>query len=166
MRPTLVQRRDSLHKPLYFLDGVEIRDLKNINPSEIDHIDVYKSDTLAGKYGARGKNGAVFIFLKHPHSRDSVNTLTADTIDITISKEKENKYVFFLNGKRIPDGVSFRSLVKKEDIGMIENSGDTTFLEKLGMAPGRPVINIITKDHKNDPGARLSPPIAIPAGGR
>ncbi len=166
VRPVLVQSRDSFHNPLYFLGGVEIRELNNINASEIDHIDVYKSDSLLGKYGERGKNGAVFIYLKHPPSRDSVNTLIADTIDITVPKEKENKYVFFLNGKRIPDGVSFRSLVKKEDIGMIENSRDTTFLEKLGMTPGRPVINIITKDHKNDPGARLAPPIAIPAGGR
>ena len=50
--------------PLYILDGSEIADISDINPMDVESIDVLK-DSSSSIYGARGANGVIIITTKH-----------------------------------------------------------------------------------------------------
>jgi hypothetical protein len=53
-------------KPLLILEGKEISEdsLKNITPDDVESINVLKDQNAIKKYGEKGKNGVVEIFLK------------------------------------------------------------------------------------------------------
>lgn len=51
-------------KPLYIVDGKEVKDIKNINPDDIESINVLKGESARKKYGEKGKNGVVEITTK------------------------------------------------------------------------------------------------------
>ncbi|MCQ2128885.1 MAG: TonB-dependent receptor [Bacteroidaceae bacterium] len=50
--------------PLYVIDGVAGGDLNNLNPSDIESIDVLKDAASAAIYGARAANGVILITTK------------------------------------------------------------------------------------------------------
>lgn len=54
---------NSSTEPLILVDGVEVRDLSNINPMDVESIDVLK-DASASIYGVRGANGVIIVKLK------------------------------------------------------------------------------------------------------
>ena len=49
--------------PLMIVDGVAVNDISNINPYEVESVDVLK-DSEAAVYGVRGSNGVILITLK------------------------------------------------------------------------------------------------------
>ena len=51
-------------KPLYIVDGEEVKKLKSTNPDEIESINVLKGKAARKKYGRKGKNGVVEIITK------------------------------------------------------------------------------------------------------
>ncbi|MGN6619312.1 MAG: M56 family metallopeptidase [Ilyomonas sp.] len=53
-------------QPLYVLDGktIDSTEMKSINPNDIESIDVLKYKSATEKYGEKGKNGVVEIYLK------------------------------------------------------------------------------------------------------
>jgi TonB-linked SusC/RagA family outer membrane protein len=50
--------------PLIMVDGVEMDNLNNIDPSTVDHIEVVKGAAGGMLYGAQGANGVIQIFTK------------------------------------------------------------------------------------------------------
>ena len=50
--------------PLILVDGVAVTDLSNINPSDIQSVDVLK-DGSASIYGVQGANGVILITTRH-----------------------------------------------------------------------------------------------------
>jgi hypothetical protein len=54
-------------EPLYIVDGKEIsrEDMKDILPDDIEKIEVLKGEKATDKYGDKGKNGVILIFLKN-----------------------------------------------------------------------------------------------------
>ena len=50
--------------PLFIVDGVTVPDIDNLNPSDIETIDVLKDASSAAIYGARASNGVVLIGTK------------------------------------------------------------------------------------------------------
>jgi TonB-dependent SusC/RagA subfamily outer membrane receptor len=50
--------------PLVYLDGVEIESPDNVNPEDIESIDVIKDKTAIALYGEKGKNGVILITSK------------------------------------------------------------------------------------------------------
>ncbi|GGB17077.1 SusC/RagA family TonB-linked outer membrane protein [Puia dinghuensis] len=50
--------------PLIMVDGVEMENLNNIDPSVVDHIEVVKGAAGGMLYGAQGANGVIQIFTK------------------------------------------------------------------------------------------------------
>lgn len=59
-----------------------------MNPHDIDRIDVFGPDSARKAYGEKGKNGAVFIYMKKM-IKDSVMILNAskDTVSVTVQKD-------------------------------------------------------------------------------
>ena len=51
-------------KPMFIVNGEEVKKLKNINPDEIESINVLKGKAAIKKYGKKGKNGVVEIIKK------------------------------------------------------------------------------------------------------
>jgi bla regulator protein blaR1 len=51
-------------EPLYIVDGVETKNIKAIDPSDIQSINVIKKEEDTLKYGSRGKNGVILITTK------------------------------------------------------------------------------------------------------
>ena len=51
-------------KPIYVIDGVAGGDINNINPADIERIDVLKDAASAAIYGANGANGVILITTK------------------------------------------------------------------------------------------------------
>ena len=50
--------------PLYVLDGMIVNDVNNLNPTEIESMQVLKDASAAAIYGARGANGVILITTK------------------------------------------------------------------------------------------------------
>jgi TonB-dependent SusC/RagA subfamily outer membrane receptor len=51
-------------EPLYIVDGVETKNIKVIDPSSIQSINVLKKEEDIVKYGSKGKNGVILINTK------------------------------------------------------------------------------------------------------
>ena len=49
--------------PMFIVDGVVVSDISEVNPYEVDSVDVLK-DSAAAIYGVRGANGVIIINLK------------------------------------------------------------------------------------------------------
>ncbi|MBF0650914.1 TonB-dependent receptor plug domain-containing protein [Dysgonomonas sp. GY75] len=52
------------NEPVIYLDGVKIKNLENINPNDIESIDVLKDKSAISIYGTEGKNGVILITSK------------------------------------------------------------------------------------------------------
>lgn len=50
--------------PLYVIDGVSGGDINNLNPSDIESIDILKDAASASIYGSRGANGVILVTTK------------------------------------------------------------------------------------------------------
>ncbi len=58
-------------EPLFILDGVPLHgsadvSLRDIDPRDVQSIDVLKDASAAALYGSRGANGVILITMKHP----------------------------------------------------------------------------------------------------
>lgn len=51
--------------PLVIIDGVAGADIRNINPQDIESIDVLKDGSAAAIYGTRGTNGVIIVTTRH-----------------------------------------------------------------------------------------------------
>lgn len=54
---------NSSNDPLYLVDGMEVNDISNINPADVESVEVIKDGTSA-IYGVRGANGVIMITTK------------------------------------------------------------------------------------------------------
>ena len=59
-----VSSRNAGLGPLIVVDGVPGGDMTNINPADIESIDVLKDGAASAIYGTRGSNGVILINLK------------------------------------------------------------------------------------------------------
>lgn len=51
--------------PLYVVDGFPLTDINNLNPEDIESIEVLKDAASAAIYGSRGSNGVIIVTTKH-----------------------------------------------------------------------------------------------------
>jgi TonB-dependent starch-binding outer membrane protein SusC len=61
--------------PLYIVDGVQVGNIDNINPNDVESIDVLKDAASSAIYGARAANGVVIITTKSGSGSD-IGTFT------------------------------------------------------------------------------------------
>lgn len=67
------------NSPLYIIDGVPNEDgLSNVNPNDIESIDVLKDASATAIYGSRGANGVVLITTKSGGDADGSATINFD----------------------------------------------------------------------------------------
>src|SRR5210317_1263592 len=62
------ENNEGLNEPLVVIDGVMGGDLNNLNPNDIESIDILKDESSTAIYGSRGANGVVIITTKRGKS--------------------------------------------------------------------------------------------------
>lgn len=61
--------------PLYIVNGVEKESLEDLNPQDIESIDVLKDKSATEKYGDRGRNGVIIIDTKAKKKFDATDKI-------------------------------------------------------------------------------------------
>lgn len=59
---------EPLDRPLVYLDGkeIDVSEMEKIDPNTIERINVLKEKSAIAKYGKKGENGVILIYLKKP----------------------------------------------------------------------------------------------------
>ena len=65
--------------PLIVLDGVIGASIENVDPNDIESIDVLKDGSAAAIYGARGSSGVILITTKKKSSREGTTNVTINS---------------------------------------------------------------------------------------
>ncbi|MEL6926659.1 MAG: TonB-dependent receptor plug domain-containing protein, partial [Bacteroidota bacterium] len=72
--------------PLYVVDGQQLDNIDNIDPNDIESLEVLKDGATAAIYGSRGANGVVLITTKSGANNNKVNIdITANTSWTTLN---------------------------------------------------------------------------------
>lgn len=61
---TIKSGGDPKNHPLFVVDGTEVKSIENLNPEEIEKIEVLKDKSATAVYGDKGKNGVILISTK------------------------------------------------------------------------------------------------------
>ena len=56
---------NSSNEPLIIVDGMEVGDISDLSPDEVETIDVLKDAATTALYGSRGANGVILITTRH-----------------------------------------------------------------------------------------------------
>ena len=72
--------------PLYVVDGIPGGDMTNINPDDIESIDVLKDGAASAIYGTRGGNGVIIVNLKKGARDGTVHTTFSSSITVNEPK--------------------------------------------------------------------------------
>ncbi len=67
--------------PLYIVDGLQVGNIDNINPSDVESVDVLKDAASSAIYGARAANGVVIVTTKSGSGKD-VESITYSTSNL------------------------------------------------------------------------------------
>lgn len=96
--------------PLYIVDGLIVPNIVNINPNDIESIDVMKDAASSAIYGVRGANGVVIITTKRGKSgaaRVSYNAYVGfKNILNKIDMADANQYAQYFNEERAANGAT------------------------------------------------------------
>ena len=106
------------YKPLYVIDGVAGGDISDLNPSDIESIDILKDAASAAIYGARAANGVILVTTKQGKEGN-----------IQVSYDG---YVGWQNSPVIPEVLNAKQYIEVINLGQ-KNSGltPTNFQELL-----------------------------------
>lgn len=74
--------------PLIVVDGIPGGDLTNINPADIESIDVLKDGAASAIYGTRGSNGVVLVNLKKGTKDGQIHTTYSSSVTFNKAKRE------------------------------------------------------------------------------
>ena len=83
-----VSSRQAGTGPLYVIDGIPGGDMTNINPADIESIDILKDGAASAIYGTRGGNGVVLVNLKKGARDGSVHTQYSGSYTVNVPKRE------------------------------------------------------------------------------
>ncbi len=137
--------------PLYVVDGTVMlpKDFKNVNPNDIERIEVLKDGSATAAYGEKGKNGVLLVTTKDsPSTTKKVTGSGTFQRDSTITKIKassgnEPKPLYVLDGIIIKesdmDGVDPKSI---ESVSVLKDNSATAI---YGEQAKNGAVLIVTK---------------------
>ena len=83
-----VSSRSAGTGPLYVIDGIPGGDMTNINPADIESIDVLKDGAASAIYGTRGSNGVILVNLKKGTKDGNVHTQYSASFTMNVAKRE------------------------------------------------------------------------------
>ncbi|HLR00935.1 MAG TPA: TonB-dependent receptor [Sphingobacterium sp.] len=87
---------NSSSNPLYVVDGVVMEDFHQLNPNDIERIEVLKDASSAAIYGARGANGVILVTTKRGN-KDGQKTISYQG---SVSSSSPQKYMDVMNANQ------------------------------------------------------------------
>lgn len=81
-----VSSRSAGNGPFVVVDGVPGGDLTNINPADIESIDVLKDGAASAIYGTRGSNGVILVNLKKGSKDGNIHTTYSGTVTLNAQR--------------------------------------------------------------------------------
>lgn len=106
--------------PLYIVDGVALTgDIRNINPSDIESVEILKDAAAAGIYGSRAAEGVILITTKKPKTG-----ATSINFDMYAGIQRNNPAYQMLNARDY--ATMKRSAYQDADPGTFGQPGTTT----------------------------------------
>lgn len=141
-------------KPLFVIDGIEVKGIGRLNPENIDKIAVLKGATGTAKYGPEGNNGVVEITtktvgmqaitdIKSPSTITSLQQVQNEKVSLAGLNKNE---LILLNGNEVEKSVLNDLSVMS--IATIEVFKGEKALKKFGEKGRNGVIVITTKPDK------------------
>lgn len=73
-------------EPLYVIDGIVQKDVPELNPDDIESMNVLKNTSATAIYGSRGANGVILVTMKKNNGKSLIPTLTTE------NNETSNEY--------------------------------------------------------------------------
>ena len=98
-------------KPIYVIDGVAGGDINNLNPADIERIDVLKDAASAAIYGANGANGVILITTKQGKAGK-----------VTVSYDGN---IGWQNVAKVPQLLNARQFMQVQDMVNLNNGGSS-----------------------------------------
>ena len=83
-----VSSRSAGTGPLYVIDGIPGGDMTNINPADIESIDVLKDGAASAIYGTRGSNGVILVNLKKGTKDGNIHTSYSASFTMNVAKRE------------------------------------------------------------------------------
>ena len=83
-----VSSRQAGTGPLYVIDGIPGGDMTNINPADIESIDILKDGAASAIYGTRGGNGVVLVNLKKGARDGKTHTQYSGSFTVNLPKRE------------------------------------------------------------------------------
>ncbi|MDR1091850.1 MAG: TonB-dependent receptor plug domain-containing protein [Prevotella sp.] len=111
----------SEEKPLVFIDGQksDLGKIKELNPDEIDNINVLKDESAKEPYGEEAKNGVILINTKQAKAGTGSTTVVKKNVPV-LNMNSDNLLVI-LDGKEIsPDAIKHISPDKIESVSVLK----------------------------------------------
>lgn len=102
---------NSSSDPLYVVDGLRTKNISNIDPNDIESIEVLKDAASAAIYGAQAGNGVVLVTTKH-----AANGVSKVTYDMQLSWQYAAHIPKVLNAKDYLTWVREGNLVSEDTI--------------------------------------------------
>lgn len=78
----------AMGKPLYIVDGIEMKEIGNLDPNRIKSLTVLKDKTGTALYGEKARNGVVVITLK---GADDIGSATSESNGVTDIAEQTSE---------------------------------------------------------------------------
>lgn len=105
--------------PLYIVDGIYMNNMDNINPNDIESIDILKDASSAAIYGSRAANGVIIITTKSGSMTDGVPQIEAA---VNYGLQAPSRYLEMLNAKEWADITTLsRKAIGKAPLAMAED---------------------------------------------
>ncbi len=83
------------NNPLYVVDGQFMDNINNLNPSDIERIEILKDASSLAIYGSRGSNGVIIVTTKRGESGKTIITL-----DATLGAKSSYKALDMMDGEQ------------------------------------------------------------------
>ncbi len=64
LEKAMIHIKGEQNEPIYYVDGIENKNIDWLSPDQIENISVLKGETLTALYGDKGKNGVVIVTTK------------------------------------------------------------------------------------------------------
>jgi TonB-linked SusC/RagA family outer membrane protein len=154
------------NEPLYVVDGLPLTNnssntgngsfvggnpMDNINPNDIENIEVLKDAAAAAIYGSRASNGVVIITTRHGKSGKPVIGVTGYT-----GYNQASKTLKMLNGQqwidRATEMINAAYVLKYGGAGATAGDDAATRATKIGLAPGQVNVAYMLDPRWTQPG--------------
>ncbi len=122
------------NNPLYVVDGQFMDNIKSLNPSDIEHIEILKDASSTAIYGSRGSNGVILISTKSGKKGKTSISLDA-YVGINQNYQgiemmnREQYYNFILEGYK--DDATFQNSQKEKFTNQYNKGYDTDWWKEV-----------------------------------